>query len=280
MIDLHTHSTCSDGTCTPTEVVQQAKKAGVSVLALTDHDTVSGIEEAQKEAKTQGIKFISGIELSIERDFGEFHLLGYGMDIYNKHLTELIAKSASDRDRRNIKICEMLKKESIQIDYEELKKKYTGMIGRPHFAKFLKEQNKVSSTQEAFDKYFAYNRPFFLKTPGVNFNDAVWAIKQAGGVPVIAHPMSLYLSWAKLPDEIKKLKKDGLIGLEAWNAGTRAGSCRRLEALAKSLGLIATAGSDFHGKNKVGHQLGRKITGEPIDDYFYTENLATVLIQD
>lgn len=277
MIDLHTHSTASDGTYTPTQIVELAKKEGLTVLALTDHDTVAGLAEAQAAAADAGLTFIPGVEYNIEIPFGEFHLLGYGMDIHNEAFTALIADCTEKRDERNHRLCAMFSDQGIPLSMERLKARFPGQIGRPHFAALLKELNIVKSVQEGFDKFLASGKPFYLKTKGQNFEHVLSVIHRAGGIAVLAHPMSLYLSWKNLSKKIIELQEAGLDGIEAWNAGTKPTYCRRLERFANERGLVITAGSDFHGKNKPNHRLGRKSTGSIIEDLYYTEQLQPAL---
>lgn len=277
MIDLHTHSNASDGTYTPSELVELAKKAGVKTLALTDHDTIAGLEEARKEAIEAGLDFVEGIEFNIEVAFGEFHLLAYGMDVTDKNFLRLIEECTRNRAERNSELCEMFVNKGICITPEILRKNFSGQIGRPHFAKLLKEMKLVKSIQEGFDKFLARDKPFYLKTKGLDFEKTLSKIHSAKGVAVLAHPMSLYLSWKNLAKKISEFKEAGIDGIEAWNAGTKPNFCRRLEKLGKELELFVTAGSDFHGKNKAGHDLGRKSTGGVIEDFYYTENLKLAL---
>lgn len=277
MIDLHTHSNASDGTCTPSELVEQAKKVGIKTLALTDHDTIDGLEEARAKATELGLNFIAGIEFNIEVAFGEFHLLVYGMDVKNKKFLSLIEECTKNRIDRNLELCEMFVNKGIFITPEILRKNFSGQIGRPHFAKILKEMKLVKSMQEGFDKFLANGKPFYLKTKGLDFEKALSTIHNANGVAVLAHPMSLYLSWKNLTKKIIELKEAGIDGIEAWNAGTKPNHCRRLEKLGKELGLFVTAGSDFHGKNKIGHNLGLKSTGGIIEEFYYTDNLKPAL---
>lgn len=277
MIDLHTHSTASDGTFSPTQLVEHAYELGVSVLALTDHDTIDGIHEARICAEKYGITFLHGIEFNIEIPFGEFHLLGYGMDLKDKDFLNLISESTNNRTERNKQLCEMLFNNGIPITYKSLRERFSGQIGRPHISKMLQELGVVKSVQEGFDKFLANGKQFYLKTKGLDFQKTISIIKKAKGVAVLAHPMSLYLSWRKLEAKIAELQSLGLEAIESWNTGTKPPYCRRLEKLAKQRGLAVTAGSDFHGKNKRGHRLGLKSDGTAIDDYYYTENLLPLL---
>ena len=278
MIDLHTHSTASDGTFSPAELAAEAHKAGLSLFALTDHDTVAGVAEAQQAGKALGIRVLPGIEISIEWQPGELHLLGLGIDIENKTLCNLMQYAQEKRLERNRKIINKFSEAGILIDEEKLAQLAGGaVIGRPHFAKYLVQEKKAKSIQDAFLKYLAKGRPFYIEKECLPLAEAIEAIKAACGVPVLAHPMSLYLSWGKLPETIAQFKEQGLVGLEAWHSGARYGECVRLQALAEELNLIVTAGSDFHGANRKDVYLGRTAAHLPIEDRFFTDNLLPAL---
>lgn len=278
MVDLHTHSTASDGTLTPQELVAEAHRVGISVLALTDHDTVAGVKEAQQAAVSYGIRIIPGIEISVEWQPGELHLLGLGVDAESSALAGLMRYTQEKRLERNRRIIEQFSKEGIVIDTEQLAHIAGGtVIGRPHFAQYLVRIGKVKSIQEAFQKFLAKERPFYIEKECLPLTEAIKAVKTANGIPVLAHPMSLYLSWAKLPGAIEQFKEQGLMGIEAWHSGARYGECVRLQSLAQQLNLIVTAGSDFHGANRKDVHLGRTANNIAIEDRFYTENLLPAL---
>ena len=278
MVDLHTHSTASDGTFTPSELVAEAARAGIGVLALTDHDTVAGVTEAQAAGSQHGVQIVPGIEISVAWQPGELHLLGFGVDAESDALISLMRYAQEKRLERNRKMIEQFNKEGIIIDTEQLSLIAGGtVIGRPHFAQYLVRIRKVKSVQEAFQKYLAKGRPFYIEKECLPLTEAIKAVKTAHGIPVLAHPMSLYLSWAKLPDAIAQFKEQGLMGIEAWHSGARYGECIRLQSLAQELNLIVTAGSDFHGANRKDVHLGRTASNIPIADRFYTENLLPAL---
>ena len=278
MVDLHTHSTASDGTFSPAELAAEAHKTGLSLFALTDHDTVAGVAEAQQAGKAIGIRVLPGIEISVEWQPGELHLLGLGIDIENKTLCSLMQYAQEKRLERNRKMIEKFNEAGIIIDEEKLVHiAGEAVIGRPHFAKYLVQEKKAKSIQDAFLKYLAKGRPFYIEKECLPLTESIEAIKAACGVPVLAHPMSLYLSWGKLPETIAQFKKDGLVGLEAWHSGARYGECVRLQALAEELNLIVTAGSDFHGANRKDVYLGRTAANLPIEDRFFTDNLLPAL---
>ena len=280
MIDLHTHSTASDGTCTPGELVRLAAKKGLSVLALTDHDTTAGITEAKKEAellKKEGTDFIlvPGIELNIEWPTGEFHLLGLGLKNQSRELNSLMDFLEDERTERNRKMAELLQKEGVDISLEETEARFsTKSIGRPHFAQLMTEKGIVNHRQDAFNRYFAKGRPCYVKRTGADLKEACLAIKYSGGIPVQAHPMSMYISWGKMEETVLEIQKSGVEGLEAWHPGVRTGEALRLEELARKLGMFVTAGSDFHGeKVRKDRRLGYTAGDKKIDDRFYYEEL-------
>ena len=278
MVDLHTHSTASDGTYSPTELVKKAHETGISVLALTDHDTVAGLAEACEAGKRYGVHIIPGIEISIAWQPGEFHLLGLGLTPDHPMLQAMVEDVRRKRKERNAKIIEQFNQAGIVIDPEKLAAiAGNGVIGRPHFAQYLVAEKKAKNIPDAFQKYLAKGRPFYKEKECVPFEQAIAVIKAAQGVPVIAHPMSLYLSWSKLPDAIARFQAQGLVGLEAWHPTARYNDCKRLHALAEKLGLIITAGSDFHGENRKDRYLGKTVRNIPIDDSFYTEQLVPAL---
>ena len=278
MVDLHTHSTASDGTLSPTELAEAAHKAGLSLFALTDHDTVAGVEEAQRAGTALGIRVLPGIEISIEWQPGELHLLGLGLDPENTALCSLMHYAQEKRIERNRKIIKKFSEAGIFIDEKKLNAIAGGrVIGRPHFAQYLVQEKKAKSIQDAFLTYLAKGRPFYIEKECLALPEAIEAIKAARGVPVLAHPMSLYLSWGKLPETIARFKEEGLVGIEAWHSGARYGECLRLEALAEELGLLVTAGSDFHGENRKDVHLGRTTNNIPIEDRFFTDNLLPAL---
>ncbi|MCR5494445.1 MAG: PHP domain-containing protein [Treponema sp.] len=279
MIDLHTHTTASDGQYTPSELVNKVADKGLSVLAITDHDTIDGIEEGAREAKKRGITFVPGIELNIQRPGCEFHLLGLGLNKPSKSLNEVIQYLINSRKERNDFVIEQMNKEGIEVTLEEIQSEFPGQVlGRPHFAAWLEAHKIVKHRQQAFDKYLARGRPWYVERTGANLDEAIQAIFDSGGVPVVAHPMSLYLSWSKIEPVMEDFKQRGIVGLECFHPGARVTECLRLEELARKLGFIVTAGSDFHGEKvradrKPGHTCG----GKKIEDKYWFEELQPAL---
>ena len=278
MIDLHTHSTASDGSFTPSALMHAASKRSVTAIALTDHDTAAGLEEAEKAAAALGIRFIPGIELEIVWNSpGVFHLLGLGF----KHLSPLFITAvegiARSREERNLEIVERMNKEGIAVNYDEIKAfagcannshGYKNSIGRPHFASFLIDRKIVKDREQAFLRYLARGKPFFIPKAGMEFEKAVEIIKGAGGIAILAHPMSLYTAWGRLPGLLKSLKDKGLDGIEAWHPVAKVSSCHRLEELGKKLDFIITAGSDFHGEGRLDRRIGYTAGNKKIDEAY------------
>jgi predicted metal-dependent phosphoesterase TrpH len=273
MIDLHTHSSASDGDLSPAELITAAANRGLSAIALTDHDTIKGLKSAEDTAAKYSIRFIPGIELEIvwPASQGEFHLLGLGLTRPSPAFLTAVDSLARFREVRNRKILDRLRALGIYADYEEVRSfSGGGSIGRPHFASFLISRGLVKNHEQAFARYLGRGKPLFVPKKALEFDRAVTHIKESGGIAVLAHPMSLYVAWGRLPDFVRNLKDRGLDGLEAWHPTAKPRSCKRLEALGRSLGLYITEGSDFHGEarsdRKLGHSSGdRKIADSVLE---------------
>ena len=275
MIDLHSHSSASDGQLSPTALAGYAAGKGLSVWALTDHDTVDGLRDAARACIEHNIIFSPGIELNIQWQSGEFHLLGHALRRLSPELKATIDYLSESRRNRNLEIIDKMRKDGIEVSLDELEQKYaTTQIGRPHFASHLMEIGKIKHRQEAFDRFLGKGRPWYVEHAGENLEVAVEAIKTSGGVPVIAHPLSLYVGWSHMEETIASIKEQGVEGLEAWHPAARVGEAMRLEELAKKLGMFVTAGSDWHGKGvRADRHLGRTSGDKKIDDRFWFEEL-------
>ncbi len=257
MVDLHTHSTASDGTYSPKELVRLAKEIGLKGLALTDHDTLSGLKEAFEEAEKVKLPFLCGIEISVKYERqGHFHLLGYFLGPEIPEIEGALKKLQEARRKRNQKVVEKLQALGVNITYEELLKMGEGEIGRPHIARLLFEKGVVKSIQEAFDKYLKKGAPAYVPKALLSPEEAISLILKAGGVPVLAHPITLKLSEEELFSYIKGLKSLGLKGIEAYYTEHTQEFTEFLLDCANKLGLLITGGSDFHGKNKPDIKLG------------------------
>ena len=268
MIDLHVHTTASDGQYTPSQIIEFAHDKNIGVIAITDHDTVAGIDEGKNAAKKLGITFVPGTELNINFPTGEFHLLGLGFKQISPSLTVLLENLVKNRDLRNVQIIEKMREGGVDITLEEMQTDFPDtVLGRPHFAAELVKKKVVKTRQQAFDRFLAKGRPWYVQRVGSNLDEAIVAIKESGGVPVIAHPMSLYLSWGKLPDTLQNFYERGVMGLEAFHPGARVTECLRLQELAQKIGYFVTAGSDFHGeKIRADRKLGHTCGGRKIED--------------
>ncbi|MBQ5400191.1 MAG: PHP domain-containing protein [Treponema sp.] len=279
MIDLHTHSTASDGNYSPSELVKMAASKGIEVLALTDHDSTSGLLEAQEEAKRQGIVFVPGIEVTITWPIGEFHLLGLGLTHTSRELAKVIERIHRERVFRNKKMIEKLSDFGISLSYEEMVEKFgSENIGRPHFAQIMVEKGYVQSRQTAFDRFFAVGRPCYVERDGADLYDAVEAIKSSGGVPVQAHPLSIYVSWGKIEETMEGIRDSGVMGLEAWHPAIRVSEAERLVELGKKLGMVVTGGSDFHGeKVRADRRLGFSAGKLKVPENLWYEELKPFL---
>lgn len=273
MIDFHVHTTASDGQYTPTQIIQLAKEKGISALAITDHDTVSGLEEGAKAAKEVGISFIRGTELNIQWPTGEFHLLGLGLKEISPSLENIIANLQKNRDERNVLMFEKLREKFPDLSWEELQSLFPDTIlGRPHFARYLVHKGIVKQNQVAFDLFLAKGRECYVPRTGANLDEAIVAITESNGYPVIAHPMSLFISWGKLPEVLQDIYDRGVLGLEAYHPGARNSECFRLNELGRKIGYFITGASDFHGeKIRRDRKLGSTCGGRKIDEKLIPE---------
>lgn len=240
-IDLHLHSTASDGKLSPKDLVLWAKNRGLETIALTDHDTVSGIDEAKEECKKQGINFVVGIELS---SFGKFetHILGYNFDYQNPNFLSELEVIKKRRIARNILLKEKLEEFGMKLDINP--QKYG--IGRMHFAREMVEKGYVKTINSAFDQYLGSNGKAYIKSQKITPFEAVELIKKYGGVAVIAHPKR-FLQDKNLADFVDGLTDFGLMGLEVYYPNHNETDTAKLKNVALSKNLIMTGGSDFHG---------------------------------
>ena len=262
-IDMHMHSTASDGQYTPTELVRQVKDAGIAIMALTDHDSIGGVEEAVRTAKECGIICIPGIELSIDHE-NELHMLGYGIDIHDRELKAFCEEMVQERSTRNEKIITFLADQGVDVTMEEVAEKAgSDVIGRPHFARVMVEKGYVSSVKEAFDKYLATEEFSKIERKKPSARQGTSMIRKAGGVAVLAHPVSLKKTGEAMEEEIRKLASLGLSGIETYYSTHTPEQIQEYHALAQKYHLVETAGSDFHGeKVKPTIFLGKKEGGK------------------
>lgn len=257
MIDLHVHSTCSDGTLTPAGLVAHAAACHLSAFALTDHDTVSGLPEAFEAARNFPIEVIAGIEFSTEYQGRDIHIVGLDFDWHDRHFCSELARFQDSRSERNRKMTEKLADTGIAISPEQLKEQFgDAVLTRAHFARFLYEHGYVSSMSEAFTRYLDDHAPCFVPREKVTPEMAVRLIHQTGGIAVLAHPMQYHFSDTQLKELIRALKVEGLNGIEAMYTTHSRSQEHRIRRLAQVMGICVSGGSDFHGSNKPGIDLG------------------------
>lgn len=256
IVDLHVHSNRSDGSMTPSELVDLAVEKGLSAFALTDHDTVDGIFEALERAREwakQGVQIevIPGIEFSTEYNGKDIHIVGididYEAEFFQKYLTDFV----NARIQRNKKMCKNLQDIGIDISYERLIAEYPGsVITRAHYARFLYSYGYTPSMKEAFERYVGDHTKYFVPREKVTPFQAVELILKAGGIPILAHPVLYGLGKTALETLVAKLKEAGLIGIEAVYSTYTPSDERDIKALALKYDLAISGGSDFHGKAK------------------------------
>jgi predicted metal-dependent phosphoesterase TrpH len=257
-IDLHVHSTASDGTFRPAEVVRLAKDAGLEAVALTDHDTTDGLAEAVAAGQELGVEVIPGVEISAQFTDDTMHILGYFIDIKSGKLAERLAVLKQARKERNPKIVAKLNALGVAVTMEQVERlSGGGQVGRPHIARALMESGYVKSMQQAFDIYLKNGGKAYVEKYRFPPAEAMDMIREAGGVPVLAHPFTLGLGSAQaLKDLLRDLKALGLAGVEIFYADHTPEQEALYLRLAQELGLLVTGGSDFHGLNKPEIGLG------------------------
>jgi predicted metal-dependent phosphoesterase TrpH len=267
MIDLHTHSTASDGTCTPERLVALALEAGLAALALTDHDTLAGIERAREAAAGTGLRLIAGVEIEIARETGEFHLLGLGFSQSRDGLEAALTRVRADRNERNLLMVARLRAAGFPVSMEELREIAGGeVISRAHFARLLVRKGIAGSIDAVFSRFIGKGKEFYESRACLALAEACALIRASGGLPIVAHPMSLGLRGPALRQELSSAKAAGVAGIEAWHPNHSVKDCRMLARLARSLGMVVTGGSDFHGANVPQRRLGRTAGGREVPD--------------
>lgn len=260
-IDLHVHSTYSDGSLTPEELVSLALASGLSAFALTDHDTTEGIDQAVEAAAGTGLEVIPGIEFSTRFLHRDIHILGYWIDHHSASFQRRLNEFLDARTVRNRQMCERIRQyTSAPISLEELKRCFPdAVITRAHMAAWLVDRGLVETRSIAFDKYLGEHAPCFVPKSDVTPQDAIRLIQESGGVPVLAHPLLYALSKKQLRALLGDLKECGLLGIEAVYVLNRGSDEAFVRSLAEEYGLLITGGSDFHGKNKPDIALGTGI---------------------
>ena len=252
-IDLHLHTNFSDGTSTPEEVVNEAKKNGFSIISICDHDCIDGIEPAAEAGRTHGIRVIPGVEITAEKDDLEIHILGYFIDYKDAELKKRLATIRKIRERRIFDMIDKLKDFNINVSAEEVfKLSKEGSVGRPHLARILVKEGFVKNESEAFDKYLGDKAPCYVRRFNFSPEEAIDIIIQAKGIPVYAHPKVMGRD-----DFIGEFAKAGLRGLEVYHSDHSASVRDRYRKLAEEHNLLITGGSDYHGTVKKDVFIGK-----------------------
>jgi len=274
-VDFHTHSTCSDGTLTPTELVEHAKKSGLSAFALTDHDSVDGIKEAQKRAVEIGLEFIPGIEFSAAENT-ETHIIGLFIDPENETLLKTIEKLKGSRRRRMEEVCSKLRALGFDITHEEALNLAGGnFVGRAHIAKLMVEKGYCQTVKECFDKYIGLGKPAYAEKNELSAVEAVKAIRAAGGLAYLAHLNQTGYDTEQLEKLLIQLKEAGLNGIEGYYPEYTPEHIAEYRALAEKLSLSLSGGSDFHGGMKPHISIGTGKGGLSIP-YYVLENMKGI----
>ena len=264
-IDLHTHSTRSDGTLTPAELIRYAAQKGLAAIALTDHDTIDGIEEAVQAARSLSSQdpdalvpeVIPGVELSTEYRGKDIHIVGLLIDWQNREFADRLRGFADARIYRNRKMCSLLTENGCPVSYEDLEAAFPDtVITRAHFAQYLLDRGMISSIDEAFRKLIGDDCPCFVPREKITPHDAVRFLLRFGGVPILAHPLQYKMSETELDALVASLTGLGLDGIEVYYSTHRQADTANLSRIAEKYGLLLSGGSDFHGTRKQNLDLG------------------------
>lgn len=262
-IDLHIHSTASDGTLSPLEILNLAQSLNLGAISITDHDTIDGTKEALTIGIPPSLKFLTGVEISAYSppsfSFpGSFHVLGYAINVDDSVLNQVLVTLQEARKNRNPRIIELLNRMGIELSLSEIRKEIGEcQLGRPHIAKQMIKKGFVQSISEAFDKYLAKGKPAYVDKYRVDCDRAIEVILNAGGIPVLAHPVLLKIKNDDVLEKlITSLKEMGLKGIEAYYPEHTPDLIARYTEIANRHGLLITGGTDFHGSNKPGINMG------------------------
>lgn len=263
LTDLHVHSTASDGTFTPAELVAEAKKAGLKAFALTDHDTVAGVAECIANGNKEGVEVIPGIEISCKYSSGaivdkEIHIVGLFINYNDDRFLSRIAECLDSRDGRNAALIAKMNEGGFPITMSQMREMFgeKTVLTRAHFAKWMIQKGYAKDNAQVFDKYLGEGKPFYIPRNMPKPGLAVEIIRNAGGAAVLAHPLLYGLTEEELVKLAKYLKKSGLSGIEALYSTHRNGDETTVRRIAKECGLLISGGTDFHGANKPDIKLG------------------------
>jgi len=276
-VDLHVHTTASDGTDTPSRVVALAKKLGLGAIAITDHDSIAGVEEAVQAGKDLGVEVIPGIEISADYLGNKAHIVGLFVDHTREDLRPALDWSVYERAMRNEKIVGAMAADGFDISLETLNRLYPdSILGRPHMAEYLMKKGYVSSVKEAFDRYLGEGCPYYRNKERLSMEMAVNAIRHSGGIAVIAHPLQYGYSEMELCCFLQTGKDLGCAALEAYYSEHGPEEQAMLLSMAPQLGLEVSGGSDYHGSRKPHIFLGSGIENGLRIPYSVLESLKSL----
>ena len=267
LIDLHVHSTASDGELAPAAVVRHAKGRGLSALALTDHDTTAGVPEAQAAGVEEGLEVIPGVEISLDMEPGTFHMIGLFVDLDHAPLQDGLERVRSGRNRRNVQIAERLSEMGMPVRMRDVTALAGGeVVARPHFARLMVESGYVGSVMEAFRRFLGKGRPAYVDRLRLDVGEAIQLIRDAGGVSVLCHPHTLGLKdeAATLPPLLETWAGLGLDAMEVLYGDNTKNAVRVYREMARAAGLLESGGSDFHGFKGRKAKMGIGGGGRPI----------------
>ncbi len=256
--DLHIHTTYSDGSFTPAEIVDKAIEKGFNTIAISDHDTLDGIKPAIDYAADKDIDVIPAIEFSTFRGKAEIHVLGYFIDFEDEKLKDKVRKIYDARKLRAEKMVELLNKEGVELTFSEVREiAGDDYIGRPHIAQAMVKKGYIDEMGDAFtEKYIGNGGRAYVKKYKISPEEAIELILESGGIPVLAHPIFINHGKPLREDDIKKLKDNGLLGVEVYHSKHTAEDAKYYKHIAEKLELLITGGTDFHGENSPGVYLG------------------------
>lgn len=271
-IDLHTHSIKSDGSMTPAEVVREAKRAGLTAIALSDHDTVEGVREAMEEGKRIGVEVVPAIEFSVQSDT-ETHILAYYLDIDNPKLTKILEECKEVREQRNAESCRKLNELGFDVTMEEARAiAPNGIIGRAHFARLLMDKGYTKSVKEGFKLYLENGKYAYSGIQRLEAEETVKLIKECGGLSFVAHLHLIKLDDDTLRSFLTRLKGVGLNGVEGYYTEYTPEMQEKYQNMAKELGLMISGGTDFHAQMKPHISIGTGLGNMKIP-YSVLENI-------
>jgi predicted metal-dependent phosphoesterase TrpH len=264
-VDLHTHTTASDGTLTPEELLELASNIGLDALAITDHDTFAGFEQAARIAPRNGVQVIRGIELNsrlnlVDGGYRSAHVLGFFPSREpSREFVHWLEEQRRERRMRNEKLVDSLRRRGVDISLEEVEKRGKTLTGRVHFARVLIDKGYAADIEDAFHRFLGEDAPTFVERQSYTAEETVRTIRSGGGIPVLAHPIRLALDEVAERSVVERLKAAGMAGLEIYHSEQPPQLQAHYRKLAEELDLLPTGGSDFHGRVKPTTELGRGV---------------------